>query len=181
MAAKPKLAIQETQPDPFVEHVKEYQEHLAAARRSAEITATAKWQELFSDFKDRQEKKRIELAERLHSYSEMMGLARVDEEGEKAIKEVAKQSAELREEESAFYASVVKPIREPVRDCERTIDEIRATAARFRNQEPLLHREIIEEADALIDTLSHAVWDAKAGVVSIKPPKTDPDSDTDDE
>ena len=146
----------------------EYAAALGEARISAEHTATPGWQKVYAQQRDQARQRRRDLAKRLGALATMLEDFGLTEDGEKAVKDVAKESAELRETNAAFSHECVERICAPVGACERIIDLYRAEAARNESAAPLINIGLEELMRDAISKVARPSFDDETGAVVIR-------------
>lgn len=146
----------------------EYGAALADARLSAEHTGTEGWQRLFSDRRDKEREHRRELAKQLRTQAERLEDFGLTEDDEKAIKDIAKASAELRDSGAVFERETIGRVCAPVQACERIALQYINQATRLESDTPLHNIGVEEMMRIEIGKYPKPLWDAENGIVEIK-------------
>lgn len=165
VADKPKEKIVRKEIEEFR---KKYAEALADAQVSADHTAQAGWQNLYTMHRSNVQKERKALASQLRGHADVLERGQLSEEGEKWIGEVKKDAAALRTSVVAFERQTIEPVRAPVYRCETVIEDARRTARDAEGQAPLQARGLIAEMDEAINAVAKVRFDEETGVVEIK-------------
>jgi hypothetical protein len=109
--AKERLADDaDNQKDPIKRFKAAYADLLDEARISAEHTATEGWQKLYAAHRESLRVNRRRLSERLKQLADTMEFRGLDEESEKSLADIRKESAEMRETHEAFESETVGPV-----------------------------------------------------------------------
>lgn len=146
----------------------EYSEALAEARVGAEHTTTDGWKALYGFHRHNYREARRVLASDLKRLAVQLEDFGFCEEDEKAVKNVAKGAADRRSEFEVFQDKTVGCVCEPVRKCERIIEQYRAEAVRAESAAPL-HNVGMEELMRIeISKVSKPWFDAEEGVIEIR-------------
>lgn len=143
---------------------------IESARVSAQHTATPGWRNLITEHRQAAKEARIDMAKRLRLLAQASEMLSLNEDDEKGLKEIAKQSAALRDTEDAFQREVLDRILAPVTACEKTINNAKADAERVERDAPLHHVGLLEILKHEISKLPRAVWREDDGVVEIVEP-----------
>ncbi|MGC9261537.1 MAG: hypothetical protein ACP5I8_15855 [Phycisphaerae bacterium] len=96
----------------IVEWKERYMAEFQKTRQSARLTADPDFQRVVSEFRLRVAIRRRDITERLRIATETSEQTGLTETDEKFIKEIAKDSADLRARESAFEMDTISPVRQ---------------------------------------------------------------------
>lgn len=143
---------------------------LQEARVSAEHTATFGWQGLYAARKRKDRDSRRNLAESLKAKAELLETVGWSEDDEKAVKDIAKSSLEMREAETVFERTVVDRVAQPVFECDRIRREYRNRAANEERSAPLHNVGLEALTEAEIARQPTPIFNRETGVVEIKEP-----------
>jgi hypothetical protein len=149
----------------------EYGAALSDARQSAEHTATPGWQALYAQHKQACRDARRGMGKSLATYAKLVEDFGLSEDDEKAIKEITKTSAELREMVEVFQGEVIDRVCAPVVSCENLILHYRAEAARVESQSPMYHVGLEELMRMECSKQPKPVFDVESGMVEIREPQ----------
>lgn len=141
---------------------------IADARVSAEHTGTAGWQKLYGEHKRKGRETRARIADEMRSHASQLTQSGWSEDTEKEVKGCAKESAELRAAEEAFYRETVSPVVGPVNRLQTLLDNYRDQARGVEASSPLFSGELMKAMNAAILKLPRVSWDEKAGVVTVE-------------
>ena len=158
------------QSDPIKRFHAEYAEAIADVAVSADLTKQAGWQSLYAQHREADRKTRRGIAGSARILADKVEDFGWSEDDEKAIKELAKQSAERRDTNAAFERECVDRVLEPLRWCDRVIETFRNQAARDESAAPLVHIGLVELMASAIKSVRKATFDSETGVVSIDTP-----------
>lgn len=137
-------------------------------RVAAETTGTEGWQRLFQNRKRHAKSRRELLAKSLHEFADQLTDLGWEESTEKAVKDLAKEHAELRAAESSFDIEVARPVYEAVHRLERLFGQYRTRAGEFERDAALMNQGLVEAMEDAIGRMPTATWDDLVGVVRIK-------------
>ena len=151
-----------------------YQEAFLKAIESSELTNQPKFQKIVADFRNRVMFERNDISESLERLSQTARENGLNEDCEKELGELKKQSVSLRERHTGFYNSVIAPIRDTVSRCESLLAEFTSSASGKDQEFPLQSRGIYSKSMAAeIATWPKASWDEVNAKVVISYPPTD--------
>lgn len=145
----------------------DYNEALADVKIAVEHTATAGWQRIYAGHKLRLLEERCVLAKQLAAHAQSLEDFGLSEDAEKAVKDIAKASAELRDSEAGFRQQVVEPIIEPVLRCDKIVSDYRNQAARDERDSPLHNIGIEEIMRTATSSVPKPKWNDEKGTVEI--------------
>lgn len=146
----------------------EYQAVLADAHEAAEHTATTGWQRLYEERRREDERQRREIANLLRELASMIEERHLTEDETKEIGEAKKLVLELQKSREHFQFQTVGPVRKPVSECERVIDQYRSKASTQQALAPLHNTALVGEMKREIESHQKARWDPVAGVVTVE-------------
>lgn len=148
----------------------EYSAALHDAQVSADHTSTEGWQKLYSDHKRAVRTRRRDLGKSLVSYGKKVEDFGLTEEDEKAIKDIAKSSAEIRGLEEIFRAEALDRVCAPIVACDNLITNFRAEASRQEKQAPLHNTGLEDRMRKAIAGVARPVFNSETGEVEIRKP-----------
>lgn len=168
--ASPKRAEPSATPEFILYFRDKYGQALEQAVTSAEHTATAGWQRLYSGHSALIRDTRRDLAKQLKALAIALEDSGLTEDGEKELGEIKKASAQLRDDEEAFISQAIGPVREPVMTCDRVRQEALNEARRDEAESPLTHVGRLEAMQAEIAGCRKPRWNQETGCVVIDDP-----------
>jgi hypothetical protein len=168
--AKTKPDDDDADPTPVEKFRTMYVAALAEAQVSAEHTNTEGWQSLYKNFMKADREGRRELAQGLKGYALQLEMTGLTEDDEKAIGDLKKRAAELREEREVFEAKTVEPVRSCVEVCQKVLNDARQWARAEQDRAPLTAPNLVAEFDAEFKRHPVATWDDETGRVQIVGP-----------
>jgi hypothetical protein len=130
---------------------RKYAKALESAYVSQAHTDTEGWQNLYALYRKDVEKVRKDLAERLAGFARSLSMHVLDEDDEKAIKDIVKEHGALCVKINSFTLDVIEPIRECVYECRKIIDEGRREAREAEASAPLHSRGLLVAMDEAIN------------------------------
>ena len=147
-----------------------YAEAFSDAEVAARHTATEGWGRLWAAHHDDVRDARRLVGKATHALADQMQDFGWTEDDEKAMKELAKRSADLRARAAAFRTEIVERIEQAVTTCQRVIEDFHRSARRAEEDAPLLNAGAADRAHAETARVPKARWNAIDGVVEIVPP-----------
>lgn len=145
----------------------EYAGPLEDSRVSAEHTATHGWQNLYQRHRKMRASTITTMGKQLRELADTLEAFGWTEDNEKSVKDLAKQSAELRAADAIFEQRFISRIVEPVRACERIIERYSGEARREEESNPLIAKGTIGIMAEAIESCDKPSWDDATGVVTI--------------
>ncbi len=173
-----------TIPSPFSsesqvrEQVEKWQDRYMAcveeARKCASLTADSEFQRIVNEFRLRVANCKRDITARLKQYAEISEASGLVESDEKALKEIAKDSSELRARHSAFENDTISPIRKKANAPAEMLESFRSQAVSRDGDFPLgLTVKFVDALKAAKAAWPSVVWNAeltKVTVVEAVPP-----------
>jgi hypothetical protein len=156
--------------DPITLFRERYAEALAEVRVSVAHTETEGWQKLYAGFRKEEQERRRKQCGELKRLAGLMEDAGLSEDDEKELAAVKKASESIREAREAFEARTITPVRKPVAECERVMDEARNMARREESSAPLHNTGLEKLMKLAISEVEKPRWDNETGRVLIMPP-----------
>jgi hypothetical protein len=145
----------------------EYSAALADSKLSAEHTKTAGWKRLYEQHQQQSWDTRRDMAKTLKTCAQTLEDFGLNEDGEKMVKDTMKASAELRERVAAFQSQVIDRICEPVKACERIIEQYMNEARRQESDAPLHNVGLEHLMRDAVAKVAKPKWDADSGTVVV--------------
>lgn len=137
-------------------------------RVAAAHTATEGWQALYAGNRKKKKDRQSEIGKSLHSLADRIVTHGWDEDDEKAVKALVKESLELRETHAAFNTETVYPVMDSVSRLSACVSNWQSQAERVEKNAPLHTRGLADAMAEAIKALPNAKWDPSTGVVTIE-------------
>jgi hypothetical protein len=150
----------------------EYGGAVLEAMEAASLTCTVAWQRLYHSFIDAEKAARRDMAKRLRAVCDRIEDAGLDEEDEKAVKDVLKTAVTLENAKAVFEKETVARVRKPVDDCSRIIEDYTNRAARIEHANPLIEVGLVEMVRIEFAKHHTARWSDETGMVTIVDPES---------
>lgn len=147
---------------------------LDKARVASAMTSTECWQRLYADTMANARKIRRGMAEQLRGLSATMEDRGLDENGEKELGELKKNSMALNSDVAAFNLFTIEPIRASSREYDTLVNRYRGEAKREEDINPLMHQNLELSMRDAIAKAERIAWDDEEGrIVIVAPDKVD--------
>lgn len=158
---------------PTHESILLFRDRYAQALESATIveSLTAEIGCLYQNHRDTIRDRRRQQAKMLKAWASALEDRTLDEEDEKAIGEIKKVIKQIRDDDTAFDAMTVGPVREPVQTCEAIRRDAINEARRDESEAPMLHIGLVEKMRDEISRVQIPVWNIETGRVEIAVPE----------
>ncbi len=137
-------------------------------RIAAAHTATEGWQALYAGNRKKKKDRQNEIGKSLHGLADRLVTHGWDEDDEKAVKALVKESLELRETHAAFNTETVYPVMDSVSRLSVFISNWQSQAERVEKNAPLHTRGLADAMAEAIKELPNAKWEPSTGVVTIE-------------
>lgn len=154
--------------DPIVVFREKYADALAGAVVSAEHTATEGWAKLYLGHQQAHRERRRDMAKELKALAVTLEDSGFTEDEEKALAEIKKASASLRESGQVFETDTIGPVREPALICDRLRNEAMNEAARIEHDAPMLNMGLEHTMQMEVAGVDKPRWDAATGRIMIE-------------
>lgn len=154
--------------EPILKFRDEYEHALSLARVSEEHTSTEGWRTLYAGVREADKVARREGARRLRLLADAMEMVGLSEEDEKGIKDIVKNSAELREKATTFERETVDRVTAPVMQCEQLIQNHIFNAEQMESRDPMFNIGILELMKMEVAKQPKPWFDKETGVVSVR-------------
>lgn len=148
-----------------------YAQALESATIAESLTAEIGWQRLYQSHRDTIRDRRRQQAKMLKAWASALEDRTLDEEDEKAIGEIKKAIKQIRDDDTAFDAMTVGPVREPVQTCEAIRRDAINEARRDESEAPMLHIGLVEKMRDEISRVQIPVLNIETGRVEIAAPE----------
>lgn len=148
--------------------VEDYARAMREAEVSQEHTATAGWQHLYAEARKGQQEEQRRLCKELESAAYQLGMIGPTEDNEKAVGEIKKSMAALRERIDGFELHTVAPVRAPVDHCKNVIQQYASLARRQQDDAPLHQSGLTDRMAKAIADASKVDWNEENGRVEIE-------------
>lgn len=145
----------------------EYATALAEAEISEAMTASEGWLRLYAGHVRLDRERRRDFSLELKNIADQLEQVALSEDGIKQLADVKKQIVEHGEQCDAFDRHTVLPVRLPVENCEKIIEQAKHAADRDESAAPLVNIGICELMKEAISAVRRAKWDNDSGQVVI--------------
>lgn len=147
-----------------------YAQALEAAVTSEQLTIQGGWQQLYLHHRETIRSRRREQAKFLKVWAAALEDRTLSEDDEKAIGEIKKAIKQIRDDDNAFDAMTVGPIRETVQVCQAIRGDAMNEARRSEEEAPMLHIGLIEKMRGELARVHLPTWNIDTGRVEIVTP-----------
>ena len=170
MTALPNPAPDNARRDLVARFRDDYTLALEEARTSEVHTNTDGWLHLYAGFEVSYREQCRAIANNLKSLADRIELVGSDEPTEKEIGEVKKLAQSLRQTREVFERKTVDPVRKPVDDCDRLIQQYARQAERDEDEAPMVNVGLADLMKLEIGRMPRPFWDRDKGRVEIREP-----------
>lgn len=148
----------------------EYLGALADAQVQAEHTKTEGWRHLFSEHRKKLKDGRATLAKQIRMLAGVLDQFGWSEDEEKSVKDIVKESAQLRGTDMVFDSEVIARVQKPVTTCEKIARDYMSKAEGMERDAPLHNVGLAELMRLEVKKHPKPVWRPDDGMVEIVPP-----------
>ena len=145
-----------------------YLEAVTMAERSAALTATAGWQQLYADAVKARQHRMAEIADGMDALAGEVRKGLPDDDQQRNMADLRKQLIEVREDWEHFDRSTIAPVRQPWVDSCDLIRDALDKAGWAERQAPLVCRGLVEAVKEALADLPVITWNANDGTMTVK-------------
>lgn len=141
----------------------DYEEAIAKAKVSEELTAALGWQDLYGEHREAIRRRQEAIAAKLGGIVEAAQARLLVEDEEKSLADIKKESADARQVADYFQSQVIDPIMAPLHECNRVIEAGRTAARNAEKAAPLHTRGLADAMEAAIEGVAKPKWMIASG------------------